>query len=286
MQRLKNNLAALARSFVAWWGGLTTLATVILSFITWDDLGVSSKAVRLVILAGLAVIAALVAIVRMLSRQQNDIFGDTNRGVVLRYGDIIKLGFPKKDKGSKIVVIPVNRCFDLSCEDNLVSHRSIHGQWIDNYINSETERVRIERRIHEALSQAGAPYDQLTKAEKCAGNLRRYRPGTVVELPGKNGVMFYLLALSSFDRDLKAHCTEPEFYETLQGLLEYYDAHGQAEDMYCPVMGDHIVRPTRDTRDIIHLMLSVFRFNRNRVHGKLHLVVYENMKADISILDY
>lgn len=57
------------RSFVAWCGGLTTLATVILSFVTWDGLGVTSKAVRLAILAWLAVIAALVAIVHVLSRQ-------------------------------------------------------------------------------------------------------------------------------------------------------------------------------------------------------------------------
>ena len=168
----------------------------------------------------------------------------------------------------------------------MISPKSIHGQWINKYIRNSSERVQLGQRIQTILAERSIPYDELPSENKYSGNLRRYPAGTVVELAGNDGITFYLLALSQFDAELRAHCSEAEFYDTLQGLMEYYDIHGMGEDMYCPVMGDHIVRPTRETRDIISLMLSVFRFNRGRIHGRIHLVVYDKMKSDVPILDY
>lgn len=286
MRRLHSNFTVLVRFFLGWWGGITAAFSVWLSFISWEDMGITSRFIRIVILLGVVVIASIAAIITVLLRNKKQVFGDINRGVVLCYGDVIKLGFPKRQKEKRIVVIPVNRCFDLSCEHGLISRKSIHGQWINRFIKSEEEREQVQCKINRLLTQENAPYEMLTSEDKKVGNLKRYRGGTVVELKGEQGVTFFLLALSSFDKDLKAHCTESEFFETLQGLVNYYDSHEQTEDMYCPVMGDHIVRPTHDTLDIVSLMLSVFKFNKNRIHGKLHLVVYEKMKSDVPILDH
>ena len=146
--------------------------------------------------------------------------------------------------------------------------------------------MQLNNKIQKILAERREQFDLLPKDDKCDGNLKHYRPGTVVELAGKNNVTFYLLALSALDKDLRAFCSETDFYMTLQGLLKYYDIHGMGEDLYCPVMGDHIVRPTRDTIDIISLMLSILRFNRGKIHGNIHIVVYDKMKSEIPILDY
>ena len=50
--------------------------------------------------------------------------------VIIIYGDILKIAFPKKDRGKKIVVIPVNTCFDTVVGQGLVSQNTIHGKWI------------------------------------------------------------------------------------------------------------------------------------------------------------
>lgn len=285
IERIKINFKAFLRYFVVIWSSLSALSSVYLTFVSWEDMGIAGRFTRILILSGLVLIAIVGAAITVLCRNRKKVFGDINKGTELCYGDIIKIGFPRKEQ-RRIVVIPVNRCFDLSCEGNLISRRSIHGQWIEKYIGNDNERIQLTKKIQLILSERGEQYELLSKDDKYAGNSRRYRPGTVVELVGNKNITFYLLALSEFDKDLRAHCSEAEFYETLQGLVEYYDIHGMGEDMYCPVMGDHIVRPTRETRDIISLMLSVFRFNRGKIHGTIHVVVYNKMKAEIPILDY
>ena len=286
MNRVKNNLPTLLRYFLVVWSALSAFASLWLSFLTWDDMGIVSKAVRVLILLAMASVAIVSATITVIARKQKRIFGDPNRGVILQYGDILKIGFPKKSVPKRIVVIPVNRCFDLSFENGLVSRKTVHGQWIESFIRSDKDRDQVSADIQEFLLDKGAMFNELTPAQKKAGNLKRYSPGTVVELEGQDGITFYLLALSAFDQNLKAHCSEHEFFEALQGLVEYYDAHGQGEDMYCPVMGDHIVRPTRETNDMISLILSFLRFNKGRIHGNIHLVVYEKMKGDVPILRY
>lgn len=285
VDRIKANTTTIVRFFFTFWGSLSTLVGVWLSFCSWEDMGITGKFTRILILLGIILLSAVGATIVVFCRKKKRIIGDINKGVVICYGDVLRLGFPRKEQ-KRIVVIPVNRCFDLSCEGNLISRRSIHGQWIEKYINNEKERRELSQRIQKDLDERGATYDTLQSGDKCDGNLRRYQAGTVVEVKGKNGIIFYLLALSAFDKELRAHCSEMEFYETMQGLLEYYDIHGMGEDLYCPVMGDHIVRPTRDTHDIISLMLSVFRFNSKKIHGNIHLVVYDKMKAEVPILEY
>lgn len=284
--RIKTNVKVLIKYILAYWSSLSTLVCVWLSFISWDDMGINRKLPRIFVLLGIVAIALIASALTIFFRKSKKFFGDINKGLILCYGDIMKLGFPRKVLKKRIVVIPVNRCFDLSCDGNLISKKSIHGQWIERFILSDEQRETIHKFIQQDLKQRKVSSESLETSSKKAGNLQRYQPGTIVEIEGKNNVTYYLLALSKFDQDLKAHCTETEFYETLHGLIEYYDAHGQGEDLYCPIMGDHIVRPVRDTTDIINFMLSFFRFNKKNIHGKIHMVVYNKMKSVISILDY
>lgn len=286
INRIKTNTTVLIKYTLAYWSSLSALACVWLAFISWDDMGIGGKFDRLLVLLGIFVTSAVLAVGTVFFRKRKKIFGDINKGLVLCYGDIMKIGFPKRLSKKRIVVIPVNRCFDLSCEKNLVSRKSIHGQWIEKFLHSREHRDNVHKYIQDVLEQRQVPFELLEPCSKKGGYLYRYRPGTVVEIEGNNNVTYYLLALSKFDRDLRAHCSETEFYETLCGLVEYYDAHGQGEDLYCPIMGDHIARPIRNTSDIISFMLSFFRFNQKNIHGNIHMVVYNKMKSEISILDY
>lgn len=91
--------------------------------------------------------SALMSIIIVVCKNEKQIFGDINRGVTIRYDDIIKIAFDDTLFEEKIVVVPVNRCFDLSCDNNLINPIPIHGQWINRYIVSEEQRDILNKKI-------------------------------------------------------------------------------------------------------------------------------------------
>ena len=278
---IKSNYSVLFKYFLAYCSAVFALLEIVCIFISLDDCGIDTRTKKVILLFICLVIAITLTTINVLARNKKQIFGDINRGLTLKYGDVINLGFPKKDKGERIIVIPVNRCFDLSCENNLINPTSIHGQWINKYITNEEERKRIKNRIDGTLQKC----DSQIVTEKTVGNNMRYSPGTVVELQGKNNVTFYLLAFSYLDHELKAQSSEIEFYNTLSGLIDYYNTHDYSKELFCPVMGDHIVNPHRDTESCLDFMISVFKFKKHCIRGKINIVVYNKLKSTISILD-
>lgn len=283
--RLKINTTILIKYFISICGSLTALASLILAFVSWDDIGIKNFSCKLLILIGIIIVSLLIAAVTILSRNKKTIFGEIDKGLSIQYGDIIKIGFDNHGKSKKIVVIPVNRCFDLSCENNLISDTSIHGQWLNKYITSEKDRIELHQKIESCLADY-TDYTEINASEKKYGYLKRYASGTIVELPETNGITFYLFGVSELDRNLKATSTEIDYFQALQSLVDYYDSHGQCIDLYCPVFGDHIIRPTRPTEDILHFMISTFKINKLKIHGNIHIVVYYQKKANVPILKY
>ncbi len=286
LNRLKINTTVLFKYFISIGGSLTAFATLILSFASWEDLGIKTVSCKLLILIGIGVVSFLIATVTILVRNKNTIFGEIDKGLSIQYGDVIDLGFNNHGKSKKIIVIPFNRCFDLSCENNLISEESIHGQWLDNYISSEKDRKELHQRIETYLAEQNANYTDVNKNDKKYGYLKRYAPGTIVELIETNGITFYLWGVSELDSNLKANSTEIDYFKALQNLVDYYDSHGQCVDLYCPVFGDHIIRPTRPTEDVLHFMISTFKINKLKIHGNIHIIVYDQKKADVPILKY
>lgn len=284
--RVKANSAVLFKYFFSIWGVISTLASVILAFVSWEEIGLTNLSHKILVLIGIAILSLIIGIVFIFSRNRKIIFGDVDKGLSIQYGDVIKLGFDNCEKNKKIIVIPVNRCFDLSCENNLIAERSIHGQWINKFISSEKIRNETHQAIESSLSDQNTQYIELDRTAKKNGYSKRYAPGTIAELNGANGVIFYLWGVSKFDRELKANCSELDYYKAIQNLIDYYDSHGQCIDIYCPVVGDHIIRPIKPTDDVLHFMISMFKINKPKIHGNIHLVVYDQKKADISILKY
>lgn len=284
--RIKVNGKVLFKYFLSVWGIVSALASLVLAFVSWEDFGIVNLSHKILILIGIAILSLIIGVVFIFVINRNTIFGNIDKGLSIQYGDVIKLGFDNSGKSKKIIVIPVNRCFDLSCENNLIAEKSIHGQWISKFISSERIKNETHQKIETFLNEQKAQYIELDKSEKKSGYCKRYSPGTIVELSGANGVNFYLWGVSEFDKDLKANCTELDYYKAIQNLIDYYDSHGQCVDIYCPVIGDHIIRPTKPTEDVLHFMISILKINKSKIHGNIHIVVYNQKKADVSILKY
>lgn len=286
INRIKNNFKVLKKCFLGYCATIFPLLEVVTIFIPLEDFGVNSRQSKILLLIVLLCIGIAFAVISIFLRRKKQIFGDTSKGCTICYGNLMNIAFDNRKKKEKIIVIHVNRCFDLSCENNLIRGSSIHGQFIDKYIDNEDEKEKLHNYIESDLKNRNIEFEILSRKDKKLGYLKRYPEGTVVEVKGENNVVFYLLALSKLDDNLIANCTELEFYNSLSKLLVYYDSYGQGADLYCAVMGDKIVKPHRETKEIIDFMISVFKFNNNAIRGNINLVIYEGLKSTISILDY
>lgn len=284
INRIKNNISVLRKYLVGYYAAIFSILEVITLFMSFEDMGITNKKSRFIVFCISLGMAIVLSFVSILLRRKKQLFGDVNRGLTIRYGNLMKIASSNRKK--KIIVIHVNRCFDLSCENNLIRVDSLHGQFINTYIHNEEEKEKLHNYIQSDLDNRKIPYKQLTRIDKKTGYLKRYPEGTVVEYKGENNVIFYFLALSKLDENLIANCSEFEFYNSILQLLSYYDSHGQGADLYCSVMGDKIVKPHRETAETIDFMISVFKFCQDKIRGNINLVVYENLKSTISILNY
>ena len=121
-------------------GTILSALPFILSLWSWEELGVVgyNKAYILVAVVLLSIIVALVC--TAISKRKKE-WQQGNASIGVLYGDMIKIGFPKKSskKGKCIVVIPVNTHFDTIVNDEIVALSSLHGQWINRLCyNGET----------------------------------------------------------------------------------------------------------------------------------------------------
>ena len=182
-------------------GSLFSLLTLWLTFVSWDDMGITSKCNRLLILIATVLASAVIAVVTLFLKRSSLVWEQGTGKIRAVYDDIIKIGFPQKDKGEKIVVIPVNNCFDTIVGDGVVSAKTIHGQWIKNMNKHGVSTAKLDKIIGQAIIDQGLqPTKVYTRKEKSKGKLERSPIGTVLPIAGGNGLTYYLLALWSLTR--------------------------------------------------------------------------------------
>lgn len=282
----KTNLKYIGSKAIKTAGLLFSLLTLLLTFVSWDDIGISSKCSRLLILIAIILASAVIAVVSLYIKRSALIWEQGTGKIKAIYGDIIKIGFPKKDKGEKIVVIPVNTCFDTIVGDGVVSAKSIHGQWIKSMNKHGVSMDKLDEIINQAIKNQGLqPTKIYTRKEKSKGKLVGFHIGTVLPIAWVNGVTYYLLALSEFDENLNAQCSKEDFIGCIQSLISFYDENGQGNPAYLPLMGTGLSRVNISQRDSLNIIINVLKLNHDRVHGEIDVVVFCKDKNIVSIHD-
>ena len=59
IKRLKTNFSVLIKYIVSYWSGLSALACVILTFISWEDIGISGSFNKILVLLGIVGLAII-----------------------------------------------------------------------------------------------------------------------------------------------------------------------------------------------------------------------------------
>lgn len=292
LEVVKKNVENIGKTTLTIAGGLFTILSIVLSFITWEDVGITNIYVKILIFLSILGVALIMSILWICIIKRNYLIWDNGDGKInICYADIMKLRFPKKDKTKKIVVIPVNTCFDTIVDENLslydkplVSPTTVHGLWVKNMIKHGFQVSDIDSAIDNYLSLKGImPIKELSEQEKKRGKRKCFENGTIVVVEGKNNIEFFLLALSEFDENNKAQASKEEVIKCLKKLLEFYDINGQGYQMYITLMGTGRSRAGLTHYDSLQITKSVLSLYNEKIHGTINIVVYQKDRNKVSI---
>jgi hypothetical protein len=291
---LKLNISHIIKKTLEISGALFSMIAIVLSFVSWDDIEIKNMCNRIGILVGIIVLSLLISAVYIIFVKNSRVVWQCGNGkIVLAYSDIIKEGFAKKIKDERIVVIPVNTCFDTIIdydvslvEKPIVSPNTIHGQWLTSMNNIGISQDELNQRIKEYIKQKGIQSTyELTRNVKKRGNLLSYERGTVVPVKVREKVTFFLLALSEFDDNNKGQCSKDEFVDCIKKLIEFYNNHGQGFELYLPLMGTNLSRVGMSHSEALHKIRAIIELYNDRIHGMINIIVYNKDKEMVSIFD-
>lgn len=184
-------------------------------------------------------------------------------------GDLFKFGFGNRSKQKNLVVIPVDAGFEThvtkrveSAEYPLVAPNSIHGKWLTRMAMSGFSGRRVSARIKANFKRRGIEPNPNGE----------YPLGSVAEFETLHAI-FCLLAISSFDKEKRAHSSSEEIRDALLGLLNYYDRRGQGRCMYIPLIGTSLSRAGLSLEESYELLCETLTQHSGMIAGKMHVVV-------------
>lgn len=291
---LLKNVKSIGKTALAFSSASFSVLSIILSFITWEEMGVTNIFVKMLIFVLIIIMALIGSTLWISVFKRKRLLWTTGDGrVTVCYSDIMKLSFPKKKTVKKTVVIPVNTCFDTIVDENislydkpLVSPTTVHGLWIKNMVKHGFNINDIDIAIDKSISLRGInPVKELSRQEKKRGKLKCYENGTIAIVEGKNNVEFFLLALSEFDENNKAQSSKDEVIKSLRSLLEFYDVNGQGYQMYITLMGTGRSRAGLTHHDSLQTITSLFSLYSEKIHGDINIVIYKKDRDKVSIFD-
>ena len=286
INRIKNNSHFIFNRFTFVVSIVFALLSGIQMFIDWDSIGIDNVKSKISLLLGILMICAIISIIwGMFFANKMNIYSKDDVEIEVRYGDLMKIAFPKKKKNDKIVVIAVNRCFDMVVSQDLIYEGSVHGQFIKRYVHKESERASLDANIKKSLSDFGYKPVRLKRSDKRYGNLDRYPLGSIARINGENGVVFFLLALTEFDKDCKAHCNKHQYVECMLKLFDYYDSHGQGMELNLYPMGTGMARTGLSKKEALEATVMLTELSKEHLKSKTTIVVDKRCKNEISITD-
>lgn len=268
------------------------LVSIILVFITWDEFGLDGIKCRIFLFIVIAIISFVFAVLYIVFlKRSRTIWKKGNRKLKISYGDLLKKAFPFRKSAKKIVVIPVNTAFDMIVDEDiekvckpLVSPKTIHGQWVKKIILKGSTVENINKRVNDYFALCNkSPVKTLSETEKRRGNRACYEKGTIAVLNGEKDVTYFLLALSEFDKDNKAHTSKNDLIDCIKKLIEFYDSHGQGYKLYLPIMGTGMSRTDLSHDEALNIIVNMFELHNDQIHGKVNIIIFKNDKGKVSI---
>ena len=236
----------------------------------------------LLVFAILYVVSFIVLSLWLCKKNNFEVFSTDKHSVYLHFGDIFDNEIVNNKVEHKHIVINVNRCFDTIVNNELISEKTLHGKVFKNlYDEKKYTEEQLQAAIYDSLK--GLDYITIPEEEKPQGNLKRYDIGTVAKIDDSNTKSYFLLAMSTFDRNLNAHTTKQDFVLSIQRLIEYCDRNAQGFPILMPLLGSGLSRTGIDCySDLLRYILNALRLNKEKMTCDFHIYIRPQDKQKIN----
>lgn len=211
-----------------------------------------------------------------------EVFSTDKHAVYLHFGDLFDNKIVNDKFEHKHIVINVNRCFDTIVNNELISEKTLHGKVFKNlYEERKFTEESLQLAIYHSLKYN--EYKTIPQEEKYQGNLKRYEIGTVAKIDDSNTKSYFLLAMSTFDKNLNAHTTKQDFVLAIQRLIEYCDRNSQGFPVLMPLLGSGLSRTGLECySDILRYIINTLRLNRDILNCNFHIYIRQQDKQKIN----
>lgn len=289
LQRVRLNAWQIVKRAIQWTCWLFAIFGFINIFVAFDDLWESTVPLlcrilySCLIVIGVWLLCFILSTVYYLLKRRYTVFdAGTNRHVYAQYGDVFSEKAVCSKSTRRNIVIPVNRCFDVRVDDDLISSNTLHGKAVKRLLESgEYTEATLQAQILDSLSGI-TPECTLERSKKRAGNLARYPVGTIAEVDNGNEHYFFL-GLSAFDEKLHPVVTEEEYSLALIGLLKFCKARSQQYPVAMPIIGGGASDVGQDEQSLLEYIVALLKLHQDYINCDIHIIARANGKNAIQI---
>ena len=146
----------------------------------------------------------------------------------------------------------------------------------DEFVTTLLTQIRdsdtVSNEIQNNLSLHGYKYIDLKPKEKRSGNLRRYDVGSVAEINGLNNEQYFILGLTYFDNELRAHVEKIDYIKAIASLVKYISERSQGFSTYMPVIGTGGA-DAGSVNDLVVYIVKTIELFKDEIDCDIHIVV-------------
>lgn len=179
-------------------------------------------------------------------------------------------------------VIAFNEYFDTQVDDNIISHKSLNGLYIDNHLSGPISD------LDQSISNYKFDEDEILEVnqERKVGRKQKYSLGTIFVNED-----YLLTAFSKFDDKNRAFLTMPDYLGFLINFWDKVNRIYAQKSVSVPIFGSGITRIKEhkniSDEDLLKIMLWTFRISEMRFKfpAKLTIVIHKDKIDKINLLD-
>lgn len=179
-------------------------------------------------------------------------------------------------------VIAFNEYFDTQVDDNIISHKSLNGLYIDNHLSGPISD------LDQRVSNYKFDEDEILEVnqERKVGKKQKYSLGTIFVNED-----YLLTAFSKFDDKNRAFLTMPDYLGFLINFWDKVNRIYAQKSVSVPIFGSGITRIKEhkniSDEDLLKIKLWTFRISEMRFKfpAKLTIVIHKDKIDKINLLD-
>ena len=179
-------------------------------------------------------------------------------------------------------VIAFNEYFDTQVDDNIISHKSLNGLYIDNHLSGPISD------LDQRVSNYKFDEDEILEVnqERKVGKKQKYSLGTIFVNED-----YLLTAFSKFDDKNRAFLTMPDYLGFLINFWDKVNRIYAQKSVSVPIFGSGITRIKEhkniSDEDLLKIMLWTFRISEMRFKfpAKLTSDIHKDKIDKINLLD-